>query len=217
MPNHNYGLISDTDARTIERTLDLIMSSTSPSETIQTCEVGIYSGRTSKGICDYIKERGREMVHTGIDNGKDNEAMIHFPKEARFIQGNSTEVYNKIGNESKHFILIDGNHSFPSVVADFFCYAPKVMKGGYLAFHDTGRHIKPFKDYQRMGDTDDPDMYISVRKALEAIGLFEDAGYDLFMDGAVSARYLGGHGFRLIFDEADKTNDAGGICVFKKK
>jgi len=84
--------------------------------------------------------------------------------------------------------------------------------GGYLAFHDTGKHIKPFKDYQGAGDKEDADMYISVRKALNKIGLLRDTIRDVnSLDGY---RYF--EGWELIFDAADETDLAGGICVFKK-
>lgn len=128
--------------------------------------------------------------------------------------GNSSEVYNQLEDNSQHLILCDGDHSLIGVISDFFAYADKVKAGGYFAFHDTGRHIKSFKDFQH-GDRENPDAYISVRKALEKIGMFKDAGYDL-INGGVSPRYMGNHGFRLIFDEADPNDEAGGITVFKK-
>lgn len=193
-----YGLISNVDAQTIEKTLYIIMNEFKD-EFINTLEIGVYDGVTSRGINEYIKQQGRNNYHTCIDNHKDKEVLIPF-HDCQFIVGNSNEVYNQIADNSQHFIFIDGNHSFPMVVSDFFCFESKVKYGGYIAFHDSGYHIHDFKDYQRMGDERDKDMYISVRKALHRIGL---------LDNQLMR-------WRKIFDEQDIDNPAGGIIVFRK-
>lgn len=205
------GLISEMDANVLNKTINLVVKEFDDEEICIT-EIGLYNCDTSRGIVDCLPD-DRLHKYIGIDNEKDKK--VNFPPWMDAIIGDSTEVYHKLPDNSQHLIFVDGDHSFAGVVADFFCYAPKVKVGGYIAFHDTGKHIKPFKDFQH-GDKSNPDAYISVRKSLNSIGLFRDAGYDLFADGTVSPRYLGAHGFRLIFDEADENNEAGGICVFKK-
>lgn len=211
MSEIKYGLISKVDAGVLERTIDL-MCERFKDDAVFITEIGLYNCETSRGIIQYMRSKGRIPFYTGIDNEKDKP--IESPYTIKFIKGNSNEVYNQIEDESQHLIFVDGCHCFAHVVSDFFCYAPKVKKGGFIAFHDTGRHIKPFKDFQH-GDEKNPDAFISVRKALTAIGMFEDAGYD---EAAIrmGIRYKGGNGFRLIFDEADETDEAGGICGFKK-
>jgi len=201
MSDIKYGLISKTDAQTIENTLDLICQEfPDVEEILKTCEVGLYSGLTSKAICDYLFYKKRRInAHIGIDNGKDGELMTNFPDSARFINMSSSEAYKHIPDNSQHFIFIDANHSFPYVVSDIFCYEEKVKIGGYLLFHDTGEHIKQFTGYQ-LGDKNSPDSYISVRRALKRTGLLDDELY----------------GWRKIFDEADIEDEMGGICVFKK-
>ena len=211
MSEIKYGLISQTDARVLEYTIDLICDEFKD-EIIKVTEIGIYSGQTSKGIWDYVLDNKKRLLNLkGIDNKKDGEEIIYFPINpyTELIIGNSNEVYNQLPDEGQHLIFIDGCHCFAHVVSDFFCYAPKVKKGAYLAFHDTGKHIAKFKDFQH-GDKENPDAYISVRKALEKIGLFELHEYPMMKD------WIGNFGFELIFDEADETNPAGGICVFKK-
>jgi len=210
MSNTKYGLISETDGKVIEKTIDLICKEWDD-EIINICEIGLYNCETSIGIMNYYWQHHitdiKSINYTGIDNNKDK--WIIAPDWMNFISGNSNEVYNQLGDNSQHLIFIDGCHNFPSVIQDFFCYAPKVKVGGYLAFHDTGKHIKPFKDYQGVGSKEDSDMYISVRKALETIGLLWEEGRNLFID-----RYA--EEWELIFDEADKKDEAGGVCVFKK-
>lgn len=194
-----YGLISKVDSVTIEKTIDLILKEFPSDEFICTTEVGIFDGNTSRGIHEYIELKNRGNWHIAIDNNKDKQVTIPF-LQCNFIIGNSNEVYNQISDNSQHFIFIDGCHAFPMVVSDFFCYESKVKEGGYLAFHDTGFHIAPYKDYQRMGDEKDLDMYISVRKALNRIGL---------LSGSFK-------GWQKVFDEQDIEDTAGGIIVFKK-
>jgi len=193
-----YGLISKVDADCIEKTLDLILSEFKGIE-INTCQIGVFDGQTDRGIHEYVLDKGRSNNHTAIDNEKDKPILLPF-STCNLIIGNSNEVYNQIEDNSQHLIFVDGGHAFPTVVADFFCYESKVKRGGYFAFHDSGSHIKANKDYQRMGSELDPDMYISVRKALTKIGVLNDELY----------------GWRLIFDEADPSDEAGGIVVLKK-
>jgi hypothetical protein len=194
-----YGLISKVDAATIEKTLSLIIKQF-PSEVINITEVGLFNCQTSIAIHEYLKDVSHN--YTGIDNEKDKPIVR--PGWMNFIKGNSTEVYNQLKDESQHLIFIDANHTFPSTIADFFCYQDKVKPGGYIAFHDTGAHIKPFTGYQLMGSEADSDMYIACRKALKKIGLLNN-------------RFCGSYGrWRLVFDEADENDEMGGVCVFKK-
>lgn len=192
-----YGLISETDARCLEKTIDLILADDSHNYPINVTEIGVYGGDTGRGICEYIKSKGRNYWITGIDSFKDNE-VVRFPYN-EMIYGNSNEVYNQIPDNSQHLVFIDACHCFAHVISDFFCYSPKVKVGGYIAFHDTGEHIKMFKDFQH-GDKNNPDAYISCRKSLNSIGLYNN----------LLANWV------LVFDEYDPLDEAGGISVFKR-
>jgi hypothetical protein len=194
-----YGLISQTDARTLEKTIDLIAEEIKLRDEIFAfvTEIGLFDCGTAVGIYKYLKENNIKINYIGIDNEKDKP--INAPDWMNYINGNSNEVYNQLEDNSQHLCFVDGCHCFAHVVSDFFCYAPKVKVGGYFAFHDTGRHIKPFKDFQH-GDKNNPDAYISCRKSLNAIGLYNNS--------------LPNWG--LIFDDADPLDEAGGISVFKR-
>lgn len=202
-----YGLISKVDSDCLEKTINRICREFGD-EYLNITEIGLFDCGTANGIREYVHTKKRGTCYTGIDNNKDKK--ITPPQWMNFIEGNSSEVYNRLEDESQHLIFIDGNHSFPAVVADFFCYASKVSAGGYMAFHDTGIHIKPFKDYQRIGSDQDPDMYISVRKALTSIGLLRKRS-PLMADGVFIEDW------DLIYDECDPNDEAGGVCVFQKQ
>lgn len=213
MSEIQYGLISRVDSDCMEKTFDLIFQQFTD-EVINYTEIGLYNGRTTSGVKEYFKSKGKQYNITGIDNFKDKEELAFYPEDAKLIQGSSIEVYNHLPDESQHFIMIDGNHSFPYVIADFFCYKSKVKIGGYICFHDASPQTQG-KSWQRMGDISDPDMSISVMKALESIGMLKDAGYDL-INGAVSERYKGGLGFRLAFHEWDVNDEGSGVIIFKR-
>lgn len=209
MSEIKYGLISKVDSDTLERTIDLICDEFKDDATISFCEIGIYSGQSGAALSLYINSKKRSVNSTGIDNKKDGEEIkYHYDN---LIIGNSNEVYNQLKDNSQHLIFIDGCHCFAHVISDFFCYADKVKVGGYMAFHDAGKHILPFKDFQH-GDKENPDAYISVRKALQKIGLLQD-NY-----GEITIKYVEQFldNWELIFDEADETNEAGGVCCFRK-
>lgn len=210
-----YGLISQTDASCLERTIDLIAKDNA-NGFINILEVGVYSGESGNGMIEYVKSKGLECCITGIDNNRDEEA-IRFEYD-KLIIGNSNEIYNQVPDNSQHLIVIDALHTFAAVIADFFCYAPKVKQGGYIAFHDTGKHIDPLSGWQGIGDKSDPDFCLGgVRKALEKLGLFNwTATY-------VEKKYEKPVPFTsnvsewdLVFDEADPNDAAGGVCVFRK-
>lgn len=193
-----YGWMPPHDYATMDKTLELVCAQF-PDGIINSTELGVRDGRTSIGIHQFFSEKHRTNFHTGIDNGRDMEIKEPFPG-CNLIIGNSIEVYYHLRDNSQHFLFFDASHAFPMVVADFFCYQGKIKKGGYAAFHDTGKQIPLYKDYQGMGDKGDPDMFISCRKALDKIGLLNDT-YP---------------GWKLIFDEFDPNHDTGGIVVVQK-
>ena len=155
MSDIKYGLISRVDSECIEATLNYIMSDF-PNEFINVCEVGCYAGESGNAFSQYIKSKNRIPHITGIDNNKDGE-ILRFTYD-KLIVGNSSEVYNQLEDSSQHFIFIDGLHTFPQVVADFYSFQSKVKVGSYICFHDTGKHIDPLSGWQGVGDKNDSDM-----------------------------------------------------------
>lgn len=192
-----FGWMTQTDAKTLVKTMELIAQT--DNGIINTLEVGCREGKTSRAINQFFTERGLINFHSAIDSMADLEIESPF-ENCRFIQGNSIEVFNKIQNNSQHLIFIDANHSYPFVLADFLLYSDKLRIGGYMACHDTSPFIKPFTDYQKIGDKDDESMYISCRQALIKLGVYNER---LF-------------GFELVFDEYDPNAATGGITVVKR-
>lgn len=206
------GLISELDAQTIEATLRLILDVNR--DVINITEVGLFNCATAIGICEFLQENGVISIdYTGIDSEKDKP--INPPSWMNYIKGSSNEVYYKLKDNSQDLIFIDANHSFASVIADFYCYASKVKENGYFVFHDVGKHIKPMSGYQS-GEVDNPDSYVSVRKALQAIGLFSGDSSGRTLDFTYDFYRADVTNWELIYDRADEMDEFGGICVFKK-
>ncbi len=191
------GLISELDAGIIEKALKKVLISFIGK--INTFEIGVNEGNTSRGICDFFDNHNREHWHLGVDNLQDG---VTPPPDIFncFLNGDSVQKAGELFDEFFHFGFIDANHSYHRVIADYVAYAPKIMVGGYLAFHDTSPIIKTFKDYQFEGMRDDPNMYISVRKALTDIGLLRGKFPN----------------WEKVYDDYDENDEAGGVTVFKK-
>jgi predicted O-methyltransferase YrrM len=56
--------------------------------------------------------------------------------DAKIIKGNSREVHTQIESQF-NMILIDGDHSYEGVKADWDNYFPKLKSGGIICLHDT--------------------------------------------------------------------------------
>lgn len=193
-----FGWMTGVDANTLTKTMELVNASF-PEGIINTTEIGVRDGQTSRAIHKFFTDRNKLNFHTGIDNQHDLQTGSPFV-ECRFIIGSSIDVYNEIPDNSQHFIFQDANHSLFFTVADYLLYRNKLRIGGYYAFHDTSPHIKLFTDYQHVGDKQYPHNYISCREALINFGIYENKW----------------KGWELIFDEYNPEALTGGVTVLKK-
>lgn len=193
------GLISVIDAEVIEKTLKLVLQDFPDDNEIYTTEVGICDGDTSGGIHEFLLENGKINYHNAIDSNRDKIVKNPFP-ECNLIIGDSIQCSFQIKDDSQHFLFLDANHSLFYTVSDFLLYRNKVKIGGYFGFHDTSRYTKSFTDYQHIGSRENPYNYICCREAVELLGL-------------LSNRFPG---WKLMFDEADPTDTAGGVSIFKR-
>lgn len=62
---------------------------------------------------------------------------VHLDNRIQLYQGPTTTFVDKFDRLS--FVFIDADHSYEGVKADFVNYAPKIIKGGAVAFHDTNQ------------------------------------------------------------------------------
>lgn len=193
-----FGLMTGSDEKTLIKTMDLV-NEAFPEGIINTLEIGIHRGHTSRAIHQFFSERNRINFHVAVDNEHDVQDGSPF-EGCRFLIGNSIDVYTDIHDNSQHFAFLDACHSYVYSMADFLVYSDKIRIGGYLAMHDTSPHINPFTDYQGHGSKFEQDMFISCRKAIKKLGLLDN-------------RF---EGWQLVFDECDPKALTGGVTVLKR-
>lgn len=206
MSEIKYGLISKVDAKGLELAIDGAAKNFKEPE-INILEIGLYAGESGNAMRQYAELKGKKTYLTGIDNNRDNEPM-RFEYD-RLIVGNSAEVHNQINDNSQHIVFLDACHCYNCVISDFYAYARKVKYGGFIAIHDTGKHIKQFTHFQH-GDMSNPLAYISVREALNDILEIETSYY------WTRSRRFGRHNWYIRYDEADYYDEAGGIVVLER-
>lgn len=59
-----------------------------------------------------------------------------FGKRAVMLRGDSVAMADEVEDESLTLVYVDGDHSYDGVFRDIRAWAPKLKKGGYMAFHD---------------------------------------------------------------------------------
>ncbi len=193
-----FGLMTGTDEKILLETMELV-NNEFPQGVINTTEVGVRRGESSRAIHQFFTDKGRINFHTGLDNEHDVKDGCPF-EGCRFLVGSSIDIFTEIPNDTQHFVFLDACHNYAYSMIDLLLYSEKVRIGGFLAMHDTSPYIKPFQDFQGLGNKFHPDMFISCRKALKRLGVYNNKF----------------EGFELIFDEADPHAMTGGLTVIKR-
>jgi len=67
---------------------------------------------------------------------------VHPGLKAEFIIADSRTCYF---DDPVHFVFVDGDHHYQSVKADIVNWAPKIVPGGVIAFHDYAPTAKNLK------------------------------------------------------------------------
>lgn len=120
------------------------------------CEIGSFAGAT---LWAWIKFSKNLKSITSIDlpigpgDGRYNLVMESRSKwkgwinlenqELNVIEGNSMDqniiksVYDLYPEKDLDFLMIDGDHAYSSVRADYYNYRDLVRPGGWIVFHDT--------------------------------------------------------------------------------
>jgi hypothetical protein len=98
-------------------------------------EIGVRSGVSTKAFLYGLRDRGHKNAHLysiDINNCAQNcpQGLEHL---WTFIEGDAREV---VWNKEIDVLLIDGDHSYDGVKADYDKYMPFVKDGGLILFHD---------------------------------------------------------------------------------
>lgn len=127
-------------------------------------EVGSWKGRSSFVFASACKEVGAKLIcidsfrglllpkhvkwelyhgEQGYYAEGNDGSIVHHIKEnlkdfdnVEIWEGNSTDLYKKIEDNSAQLIFIDGDHDMPVLGYDLDNYYTKVAPGGYFCGHD---------------------------------------------------------------------------------
>jgi predicted O-methyltransferase YrrM len=114
-----------------------------PPETV--CEIGSALGGTSFLLARAASPRALVvLIDQAFDGARTGALRLFAGPDQRVvcIVGSSTDpvvrrgLERALGGRPLDFLLIDGDHSYEGVAADFALYSPLVRAGGLIAFHD---------------------------------------------------------------------------------
>lgn len=114
----------------------------------------VYAVDTFKGT----KENSNKIINT-LPDFKENMKKANIENLVTPLVGFSTNVA-KTFTEPIEILFIDGDHTYEGVIADIKDWEPKLIKGGWILFHDTSsksvmkavkEKIINSKDYSKIG------------------------------------------------------------------
>lgn len=174
-----YGMMFECDCDVFDDCLGELVKD-KPGGVIRVCEIGTYNGDTARGMKRFLESHGCGIEYWGIDPG----LVLHnvplpepFPG-AHIITDKSDFSFHLIPNDMD-LVFVDGNHSRNSVILDTYNYERKVVRGGFMLFHDTNPASQG-TGYEYEGPQI-PEFGIAVREAWAMIEWPWD-GWSLFME-----------------------------------
>jgi hypothetical protein len=159
-----YGAIMAEDATVLEDAL--LRACQVGKGAVRVLEIGTHAGYTARGMKRFLEAQGRAIDYWGIDPGLLCPVADPFPG-AHMVHGRSEWSFHLVP-ECFDLVFVDGNHARNAVILDTYNYAPKVVPGGMLVFHDTSPTMQG-QDYQYEGPRI-PEFHVAVNEALELIG-----------------------------------------------
>ena len=145
-----------------------------------------------------------EVLAPGKTKAIGMDSMLHTykPEESnfdgykvRFVEGKTTDksVVDTLPDEC-HYIFIDACHCDVHVCKDAKMFAPKVKKGGVLAFHDSSPRFQRGSEQPKTPECNQEDTRIGVVKGIAAANLVDEFDFlleeyhtDNFYYGGVTA------------------------------
>jgi len=198
-----FGLITAVDATAIAHSL-LAVAKQFAGTTLNLCEIGICHGETSRGMAEFLTDRGIAFDYVGVDNGRDGAggavcADVPPFAGARVVQGESSHVYIEVSN-GLHFLFVDGGHDINHVMLDALHYGDKVLPGGRMILHDASPLAQNKCDWQGTGPKHHPDFGTATLEAIRKLGMLPMLRPD----------------WRIVEHTYDPALDYGGVIVFER-
>lgn len=127
-----HGMVFPCDSDVLDACCEMVLRTKS---CVKLLEIGMWKGLTAKGFKSFIEAHGGTLDYWGMDPGV--LATVDPPFEgAHVITGRSEFCFHLVPDDFD-IIFVDGNHSRNAVILDTFNYEGKVLRGGFLIYHDT--------------------------------------------------------------------------------
>ncbi len=163
--DYGYGTMTNVDVAQIEKSLRLLKEKFGDAH-VNLLEIGLDKSMTARAIYARLPELGiTNYTYWAIDANP--KTSLPF-KGCKMIIGKSEEVFNKLPD--LHWVFVDGCHCSNHIMLDFLNYGYKVVKDGFLSFHDTGPYSQGHH-FQRHGPNE-PDFYIAAERAFQKLDIF---------------------------------------------
>lgn len=196
-PNkYDYGMLSDIDVITLEKSLDVLISTFKKSHLI-ILEIGMYYGNTINAIKKRLDSLQVDAEYWSVDTGTDLTKQEHPFKDCKIIIGDSSEVF-VYAPDNLHWVFVDGCHCINHVMLDFIHYGNKLIDGGIIVFHDSSP-VCQGRSYCGHGPKRFQPFNVAVLEAFKQINIMNNKN------------------FTLLFEDYDPQKKFGGITVFQKK
>ena len=157
----NYGVLTTRDYKLLVDSIN----QTANNECNVYVEIGSHWAGTSRAMILLLEELKRKSTYIGIDLnmllGHPGRKFIPRDKwqekisplqlqycSPKFIEGASFEISSKIPNELV-WVFVDGCHCYGCVKKDIEHYAWRIIKDGYILFHDASEYYYHYKANQR--------------------------------------------------------------------
>ena len=158
-----YGMMFDEDCDVIDACLAQLIKK----PVVKVLEIGAYEFHTGRGMKRYLEAHGSSIEYWGIEPGKLVPLKEAFPG-AHIINEKSEWAFHLVPDDFD-VVFVDGDHSRNAVILDIANYAPKVLPGGFMIFHDTNPKAQ-LTGYEYDGPPKIPEFGVAVRAAWDLIG-----------------------------------------------
>jgi predicted O-methyltransferase YrrM len=123
-------------------------------------ELGVRTGAVFHQIIPFTKHSTGVDMETS-ENLKQFINQKNWNHKVDYFKGTTDEYFNSIGDDVFFdFVFIDADHSYDQCLKDFLNVKDRVVKNGFIVFHDTYPYTEEFMQTKVRGECYRVPMYI---------------------------------------------------------
>ena len=168
--DYGYGILTNTDVENLEKSLSMLIDQFGKEEKLNILEIGTYEGNTMRSVRKKVESLGNpNCEYWSVDDGSYMKNKVSPFPECHFILGDSTESFMLVP-EKLHWVFIDGCHCANHSMLDFLNYGYRVIKNGFVVFHDAGNSAQG-RGWQRHGPQNHLDFETAVLSGFKKMNI----------------------------------------------